>query len=107
MFAGSFDTCDPREKLRVLKTRQSKHRAELWLSFRECPGFVHDEGVYLPEHFESFCVTDENTRMSATAGTDHNCHRSRESERTRAGHNQDRNRVHKGMRKPWLRPKEK
>ena len=105
MFAGALEAGSEAKKLGIVA--QSLGVAyEARLAFGERAGFVDDEGVDFFQDLQSLGVLDEHASACAAAYADHNCHWRGKAQGAWAGDDEDRDRIHQGVREARLRTEE-
>ena len=104
MFAHMFETRGQAQQRGRVNSWLGLDRHELGLALGERAGLVHDDRRHLLEHFERLGIPNQHAAFGAAAGTDHDRHRRRETERAGARDDQDRDGIHQGMRQSRLRP---
>ena len=102
MLARLFEAGGQAEQLGFIEPGGGHNRNDPRLALGERAGLVDDQGIDPLEDLERFGVLDQHARGGAAAGADHDRHRRGQPQRTRAGDDQDGDRVDQRMRHPRL-----
>ncbi len=103
MFAGFFQAGRGLQELRLLDALGRDDFVQPWFAFGEGSGFVHHQGGYFLQRLQGFRITHQNARSRSAPCAHHDRHRCCQAERTGAGNNEHRHRVHQGVFVAWLR----
>ena len=84
MFARLFKGGGQFQQLRFVKAVSRNRCHQLRFSFGQRAGFINYQCIHLLHHFEGFGILHQYASSCAAPRADHNAHRRRQTERTRA-----------------------
>ena len=105
MLALSFQAGQCLQKPGLVDAFGGEDGADFRLALGEGSGLIDDQRVYFLHRFQGFRVADQDALPGAAAGAHHDGHGRGQAESAGAGNDEHSDRIHQGMRVPWLRAK--